>query len=413
MGRALERLKALQIERLSKRPGLYNDGAGLCLRVSSPTARSWVLRYMLDGKAREMGLGPYPDISLAEARQMAAQARALKARGIDPIANREAVRTRGRLEAARSVSFRHCAEAYIAAKKAGWKNARHADQWAATLETYAMPLMADLPVQSIDVGLLHKVLEPIWATKTETASRVRGRIESILDWATVREFRTGDNPARWKGHLENLFSARSKVQKVEHHPALPYGRIGAFMASLKAQEGKAVLALQFAILTATRTGEVINATWQEVNQDGGVWTIPAERTKIGKEHRVPLSKPALAILRKLQQAQDKGDYLFNGAKPGKPISKMAMLQTLHRMGRDDLTVHGFRSTFRDWAAEQTAFAREVAEAALAHTIGDKVEAAYRRGDLFEKRRKLMDAWAQYCNAPATGAKVIPIKRRGK
>ena len=413
IARGIEKLKALQVARLSKKPGLHNDGAGLCLRVSPPSASSWVLRYMLEGKAREMGLGRYPDISLAEARLMAAEARRLKAMGVDPIASREAVRAQGRLEAARSVTFRYCAESYIAARKTSWKNAKHADQWAATLETYAMPLMGDLPVQSIDVGLVHKVLEPIWSSKTETASRVRGRIESILDWATVREFRTGDNPARWKGHLENLFPARSKVQKVEHHPALPYAQMGTFMASLKTQEGNGALATQFTILTATRTGEAIGARWSEIDLDTGVWTIPGTRMKAGREHRVPLSKAALTILRARQKSGDKSVFVFPGGKRGKAISNMAMLQTLRRMERDDLTVHGFRSTFRDWAAEHTAFAREVAEAALAHVVGNKVEAAYRRGDLFEKRRKLMDAWAQYCNAPAAGAKVVPIGRRAR
>ena len=412
MAGGVEKLKALSVTRLSKKPGLYNDGAGLCLRVTPPSACSWVLRYMLDGKAREMGLGRYPDISLAEARLIAAEARKLKATGIDPIANREAVRTKGRLEKAKSVTFRYCAEGYIAARKDSWKNAKHADQWAATLETYAMPLMADFPVQSIDVGMVHKVLEPIWSSKTETASRVRGRIESILDWATVREFRTGDNPARWKGHLENLFPARSKVQKVEHHPALPYMQMGAFMASLKAQEGNGALAMQFTILTAARTREATETKWKEFDLDAGVWTIPDTRMKAGREHRVPLPKAAVAILRARQKSGDKSVFVFPGRKYGKAISNMAMLQTLRRMGRDDLTVHGFRSTFRDWAAEQTAFAREVAEAALAHTIGDKVEAAYRRGDLFEKRRKLMDAWATYCGTAKADGKVIPI-RAGK
>jgi integrase len=411
MGRAVEKLKALRVEKVSKKPGLYNDGAGLCLRVTSPTARSWVLRYMLDGNAREMGLGPYPDISLAEARVAAAEARKLKALGKDPIDAREALRAQQRAEAARAVTFRYCADAFIAARKSGWKNAKHAAQWKATLETYAMPIIGNLPVQSVDVGMVHRVLEPIWSSKTETASRVRGRIEAILDWATVREFRTGDNPARWKGHLENLFPRRSKAQQVEHHPALPYTEIGAFISKLKAQPGTGALALQFTILTAVRTGEVINSKWSEIDFDNAVWTIPAERMKTGREHRVPLSKAAIAILRKLQALRGKGTSVFRGARQRRPISNMAMLQTLRRMGRDDLTVHGFRSTFRDWAAEQTAFPREVAEAALAHVVGDKVEAAYRRGDLFEKRRKLMSAWATFCGTPATTAKVIPIGRR--
>jgi len=413
MARGTERLKAVHLGRLSKQPGLYNDGAGLCLRVTPPSASSWVLRYMLGGNAREMGLGRYPDISLAEARQMAAEARKLKAIGVDPIASRKAVRTQARLEAARSVTFRYCAESFIAAQKKGWKNAKHAEQWKATLETYAMPIIGDLPVQSIDVGMVHKILEPIWATKTETASRLRGRIESILDWATVREFRKGDNPARWKGHLESLFPARAKVQKVEHHPALPYAKIGAFMTSLKAEVGLGALALQFTILTAARTGEVIGARWSEIDLDAAIWVIPASRMKTGREHRVPLSPAAMALLRAQQKAGDKSPLLFPGGNPRKAISNMAMLQTLRRMGRDDLTVHGFRSTFRYWAAEQTAFAREVAEAALAHTVGDKVEAAYRRGDLFEKRCKLMDAWAQYCGTAKTDTKVIPIRKTAK
>jgi integrase len=368
---------------------------------------------MLNGTAREMGLGSYPDISLAEARVAASEARKLKARGMDPIAAREALRAQERVDAARSVTFRYCANAYIAARKDGWKNAKHAAQWTATLETYVMPVIGDLPVQSVNVGMVHRILEPIWSDKTETASRVRGRIEAILDWATVREFRRGDNPARWKGHLENLFPRRSKVQKVEHHPALAFGEIGAFMAALKAQDGTGALALQFTILTGARTGEVANAKWNEIDFEQGVWTVPHDRMKAGREHRVPLSKLALAILRTRKDAAGKSKFVFSGAQDNKPISNMAMLQTLRRMGRDDLTVHGFRSTFRDWAAEQTAFPREVAEAALAHVVGDKVEAAYRRGDLFEKRRKLMAAWATFCATPAVSAKVIPMTRRAR
>ena len=343
----------------------------------------------------------------------ASEARKLKAQGKDPIAAREAVRAQERVEAARAVTFRYCASAYIAARKDGWKNAKHAAQWGATLETYAMPVIGELPVQSVDVGMVHRVLEPIWSSKTETASRVRGRVEAILDWATVREFRKGDNPARWRGHLENLFPARSKVQKVEHHPALPYAEMGAFMAALKAQEGIGALAMQFTILTGARTGEVVSAKWSEIDFEAGVWTVPANRMKGGREHRVPLSKPALAILRKRHELRGKEAFVFSGARRGKAISNMAMLQTLRRMERADLTVHGFRSTFRDWAAEQTTFPREVAEAALAHVVGDKVEAAYRRGDLFEKRRKLMTAWATFCCTPGADAKVIPIGKRAR
>jgi integrase len=413
MGRAVERLKALNVERVSGKPGLYNDGAGLCLRVSSGTARSWVLRYMLDGKAREMGLGSYPDVSLADARVAASEARKLKALGKDPIEAREALRAQQRVEAARAVTFRYCAEAFIAAREHGWKSDKHAAQWTATLETYAMPILGNLPVQSVDVGMIHRVLDPIWSKKTETASRVRGRIEAILDWATVRGFRTGDNPARWKGHLENLFPRRSKVQQVEHHPALPYAEVGAFVSKLREQPGTGALALQFTILTATRTGEVISAQWSEMDIDNAVWTIPGERMKTGREHRVPLSKAALTILKKRKELKGRSDFVFTGARERKAISNMAMLQTLRRMDREDLTVHGFRSTFRDWAAEQTAFPREVAEAALAHVIESKVEAAYRRGDLFEKRRKVMNAWATHCSTARPEAKVIPIGRKAR
>ncbi|HEV2561092.1 MAG TPA: integrase arm-type DNA-binding domain-containing protein [Rhizomicrobium sp.] len=413
MGHASEKLKALSIERYSRKVGLYSDGRGLCLRVSSPTARSWVFRYMLLGKAREMGLGPYPDISLAEARVIAAEARKLKAQGKDPIAAREAVRAQERAEAARSKTFRDCAEAYIAARKNGWKNAKHAAQWSATLETYAMPLIGSLSVQSVDGAMVHKVLEPIWSKKPETAGRLRGRIEAVLDWATACHYRQGENPARWKGHIENMFPSRSKVRKVQHHAALPYSEIGAFMSALEAQEGLGALALRFAILTAARTGEVIEAKWSEIDFSKEVWTVPGDRMKGDREHRVPLTKAVLDILRQRRKAADGSEFVFPGAKPGKALSNMAMLETLRRMGRDDITVHGFRSSFKDWAAECTSYPGEVSEAALAHAVGDKVEAAYRRGDLFEKRRKLMNAWATYCANVARDSKVVPIGRSAR
>jgi integrase len=410
MGRAIEKLSALAVSRRAAKPGLHNDGGGLGLRVSASKASSWVFRYMLRGKAREMGLGSYPEISLADARALATEARRQKALGNDPITMREAIRTQERIDAAKSVTFRDCAEAYIESRKAGWKNTKHAAQWSATLETYAMPVIGDLPVQAVDVSLVHKVLDPIWNKKTETASRVRGRIESILDWATVRGFRKGDNPARWKGHLENLFAKRSKVQAVEHHSALPYSEIGAFMGRLNSQEGASATALKLTILTAARTGEIVGARWEEIDFDKAVWTVPGTRMKAGREHRVPLSKTALSLLKSQRELAGQSEFVFPGTSRAKPISNMAMLQLLRRMGRDDLTVHGFRSTFRDWAAECTAYPNEVAELALAHVVGDKVEAAYRRGDLFEKRRKVMDAWAAYCNAPATGTKVVPMRR---
>jgi integrase len=316
------------------------------------------------------------------------------------------------------MTFRQCAAAYIKAQEVGWRNSKHAAQWTATLTTYAYPIIGDLSVQTIDTGLVMQAIEPIWTTKPETASRVRGRIESILDWATVSEYRTGDNPARWRGHLEHKLSAPSKAKRAvrqsngrgEHHAALPYTVVAAFLVELRRQEGVAARALEFAILTACRTGEVIGARWDEI--DNRLWTIPGDRMKAGKEHRVPLSDAALAILEAMKE-QRTGDYVFPGGAAGRPLSNMALLMTLRRMKRDDLTAHGFRSTFSDWCAERTAYPAEVREMALAHAVGDKVEAAYRRGDLFEKRRKVMDDWAKFCAQPATvGDNVRPIRRAG-
>ena len=397
MARNEKRLSALAVSRATE-PGMYPDGLGLYLRVGPSGSKSWVFRYRVGNSRRDMGLGPVHAISLADARAKAAECRKLRVDGADPLQVRENVRMAAKLEEAKALSFKECAEKYIAAHAPGWRNAKHGDQWRSTLATYAYPVFGELPVQSVDIGLVMKVLEPIWATKTETASRVRGRIEVILDWATVRELRRGDNPARWKGHLENLLPKRSKVQKVEHHPALPYVEIGAFMKLLRAEDGVAAKALDFLILTATRTSETIGATWDEIDLDAKVWIIPADRIKAGKEHRIPLSVAAFAVLEDMKRTR-LGKHVFPGGKADSGLSNMALLKLLGRMKRDDLTAHGFRSTFRDWAAECTNYPREVAEMALAHTIGDKVEAAYRRGDLFEKRIKMMDDWAEYCACP--------------
>jgi integrase len=305
------------------------------------------------------------------------------------------------------MTFRQCAEAYIDAHRTSWKNDKHAAQWPATLATYTFPIFGDLPVQSIDVALVTKALEPIWRDKTETASRLRGRIEAVLDWAKARGYRHGDNPARWRGHLDKLLPARAKVQRVEHHAALPYAEIGPFMAQLREQDSMAALSLQFLILTAARTSEVLNATWSEVDLGAAIWTIPVDRMKAPREHRVPLSKPAVALLRELYKHLT-GDFIVPSGKPSRPLSNMAMLKLLERMGRADLTVHGFRSTFRDWAAERTNFPREVAEHALAHSLPDKVEAAYLRSDLFDKRRKLMEAWARHCTTAAADSTVTQL-----
>ena len=399
MSRQIGKLSAIAVSRL-KTKGVYPDGGGLNLRITASGGKSWILRFMLDGKAREMGLGAFHAVTLAEARNKAAECRKLLSDGFDPIDARNATQAQIKLVAARAQTFRQCAEAYIEAHKSSWRNAKHGQQWGNTLATYVYPVMGDLAVQDINVAFVLKVLEPIWYEKTETASRVRSRIETVLDWATAREYRQGENPARWRGHIENLLPRPSRVQRVTHQPALPYNQIGDFMAELKEQNGTAPLAMAFAILTAARTGEVIGATWREIDLENKVWIVPANRIKGGREHRVPLSAPALHILEALKKEHqliaDGSQWVFVGQKAGRALSNMAMLMLLKRMKRQYITVHGFRSSFRDWSAEQTHFAREIAEAALAHISGNKVELAYRRGDLFDKRRDLMDEWASYC-----------------
>jgi integrase len=402
----LNRLSAIEVRGLN-RGGMYHDGGGLYLQVSGRGAKSWIYRFMLDGRGREMGLGPLTTISLAEARKRAAECRKLRLDGIDPIETRREQRSRRRLDAARAMSFDKCAAAYIDAHKAGWRNPKHAKQWPSTLEAYASPVFGSLPVHTIDVGLVMKAIEPIWQSKPETASRLRGRIEAVLDWATVRGYRKGENPARWRGHLDKLLPARSKIRKVEHHPALPYAEIAEFIEALRRQEGIAARALEFLILTAARTGEVIGSQWDEIDLQDKVWVIPGTRMKAGREHRVPLFGAAHSILARLREVRE-SDFVFPGGKKGKPLSDMAMLKLLKRMGRDDLTAHGFRSTFRDWAAECTNFPRDVVEMALAHTIESKVEAAYRRGDLFQKRRQLMEAWARFCLKIRAQPEILPI-----
>ena len=322
--------------------------------------------------------------------------------GKDPIDLRKATRQ----AEAGSLTFRQAAERYIDSHKAGWRNQKHAAQWTSTLESYAFPIFGDQPVGFVDTGAILHALEPIWTVKPDTASRVRGRIEAILDWAKARGYRTGENPARWRGHLQNLLPRTEKLKRVRHHPSLAYHAIGGFIAELRKAGGVAARALEFTILTGARTGEVIGATWAEIDVANKIWTVPAERIKGWREHRVPLSEQAVAILEAMAQEHGQGGHLFPGPRKGRPLSNMAMLAVLKRMKRRDLTTHGFRSTFRDWAAEQTAYPREVCEMALAHAIGDKVEAAYRRGDLFEKRRRLMDDWAGYCDLPNPKGEVV-------
>lgn len=393
MAREIGKLTAVAV-RAQKNPGLYNDGGGLYLQVTERGAKTWIFRFMLMGRRRDMGLGALHTISLAEAREEARRCRQLVREGIDPIDKRKSERLAARAAALPAMTFKQCAEAYIRAHEASWKNDKHTAQWTSTLTAYVYPMIGNLLVNAVDTGLVMKVLDPIWVAKTETASRVRGRIEVILDWATVRKYREGENPARWKGNLDKLLPARNKVQKPEHHSALPYDQISGYMKDLRGQDGVAARALEFAILTAARTGEVLAASWTEFDLEKRLWTIPAERMKAGREHRVPLSDAALAVLRRMQELGEQA-YVFPGARKNRPLSTMALLMVLRRMKRTDLTAHGFRSTFRDWAAEQTNFPSEVAEMALAHAVGSKVEAAYRRGDLFEKRQAIMDAWGLY------------------
>jgi integrase len=403
--------------RVATEPGLYGDGHGLYLQISTFDTKSWVFRYMIEGRARKMGLGPLHTVSLAEARKRAADARLKVLDGLDPVDERTAQRAAKRLEAAKAMTFKQCADSYIKANSSGWKNEKHAAQWGATFnETKrgkrvypaSTAVINDLPISAIDTGLVRKVLEPIWYETPETASRVRGRIERVLAWATVAGYRSGDNPARWTGHLKELLPAKAKVSAVVHHDAVPYAEMPAFMGGLRTKHGTSARALEFTIITAVRTGEAIGATWSEIDLGTKVWTIPPERMKAGREHRIPLSDRAIAVLETLPR---EGEYVFAGARESKPLSNMAMLELVRGMRGKGATVHGFRSTFRDWAAETTAYPHEMCEIALAHAVGNKVEAAYRRGDMMEKRRRLMSDWAEYCSQPpAERSKVVvPIR----
>jgi len=385
---------------------MYADGGGLYLQVTEG-GRSWIYRYMLNKRAREMGLGPLALYGLSEARALAHDARRLRHQGIDPIEARRAAREEDRLDAAKAVTFKQCAERYIASHRAGWRNPKHAEQWESSLRRFAFPVIGALSAQAIDTALVMKVIEPIWEEKTETASRLRGRIESILSWAKARGYRTGENPARWKDHLNNLLPERGRVRKGEHYAAMPYDDLPSFLIELRKQQGIDAGALEFTILTAARVSEVARARWSEIS--GDVWTIPAERMKGGKSHRVPLSRRAMELLEALPH---NADLIFPGPKFGRALNINAPRKLLIGMGHR-VTVHGFRSSFRDWAAERTNFPSEAAEIALAHVVGSKVEAAYRRGDMFEKRRRLMDAWATFCtSAPAQdrSSNVAPMRR---
>ena len=403
------RLTARTVE-TKKTPGYYSDGGSLYLRITPNLTKSWAFIYRKADKRTEIGLGSIGNVTLEQARDKADILRKQLASGIDPISEKQQQESEQKAQRAKLMTFQQCADAYINAHKAGWKNPKHIQQWQNTLAQYAFPVFGDLDVKSIDTGLITKCLEPIWLTKNETAGRVRGRIESILDWATVHEYREGVNPARWRGHLDKLLAKPSKIQKTEHHKALPYTEINGFIDLLRLQEGIAAKCLEFTILTAARTGETIGATWDEIDLGAKTWTIPAVRMKAEREHRVPLSGYALSILNDMSAVR-LNDYVFPSNKKG--LSNMAMLSVLKRMDRVDITVHGFRSSFRDWAAESTAYPGEVVEMALAHAIKNQAEAAYRRGDLMEKRSRLMEEWARYCKAPRLSGDVVPINKMAR
>ena len=394
MVQKLQRLTALAVNRTSK-PGLYADGGGLYLRVGRNGSKRWAFRFMLNSKQHEMGFGGLNKVSLANARKKAGDARLLLSEGRNPLLHKGDVATEMPANTPRSMTFDQCAELYVSAHEVAWKNEKHRQQWRNTLATYVSPAFGAIPVKDVNTDHVLKAIEPIWNKKTETASRVRGRIEVILDWARVRGYRSGDNPARWRGHVSHLLPSRNKVQHVKHHAALPYKELPSFMKELRGTEGTASLALEFLILTAARTSEVIYARWSEVDFKNQTWAVPTARMKSRREHRVPLSQPAIAVLREAKKLD--GDYIFPGRVSDTPLSNMALLMLLGRMNRGDVTAHGFRSSFRDWAADQTNFPNEVVEMALAHAIESKTEAAYRRSDLFEKRRNLMAVWADFCD----------------
>jgi integrase len=421
-------LKAKQIEHAiwtPKNRGMYADGNGLYLRVQESGSKSWIFRFQLDGKRREMGIGTLADRSAVDARGEAAKLSTLVRSGVDPIVARQREKE-ARIESAAKVAagattFSQVAEDYIKAHRAGWRNAKHADQWTNTLEKYAAPVIGAKPVADVSTEDVLRILQPMWNEKTETATRVRSRIELVLSYAKALKLRQGENPAAWRGHLDALLPKPTKLKNVRHHPALPYDRMPEFMEALRKITGGGARALELAILTAARSGEVRLATWSEFDLEAGVWTIPAARMKAGKEHRIPLSDAALALLDDLP-AVEGVDYLFPGERAKKPLSDMSLSAVTRRMNEGEkpawiepqtgaqVVPHGFRSSFRDWAGETTSHPREVVEHALAHQLQDKAEAAYARGTLFDKRKKLMQEWAAWCE-PRKTAKVVPIKSK--
>ena len=394
MPRAINKLNAVIIANLNER-GLYSDGAGLWLQVSKWGTKAWIFRYMRFGKRHQMGLGPLHTVSLQEARTRARQARQLILDGKDPLGIKREAIVAEKVAKAKEKSFAECANEYLKAKISGFRNDKHRGQWRTTLEQYAFPVLGNIPVNQIDTPLVLKVLQPLWERAPETASRLRGRIERVLAFATVKQLRSGDNPARWHGHLKEMFAAKPDPK---HHKALPFAELPAFMARLRAKESLSARALEFTILTAARTGEVIGATWDEIDLKAKMWTVPGERMKAGREHVVPLPDRAVEILEAMPKREGR---IF-------ALTDVAMRRCIRQMDANGYAVHGFRSSFRDWAGDRTAFAHEVIEFALAHKIPDKASASYRRYSALEKRRKLMEAFARYCNAPAIKGEVVAL-----
>lgn len=414
MAKKTKELSALEVGRM-KAQGFWAVGGvpGLYLAINTTAAKSWVLRMVIGDKRRDMGLGGFPGVTLAQAREAARTARASVVQGIDPITAKKAAASALSAQQTTEKTFQQAAAAFIDSHGDTWKNAKHRAQWTSTLEAYAYPVIGKLLIS--DVGKEHvlTILVPIWKTKTETAKRLRGRIEAVIDWATAHGYRTGENPARWKGHLDKILATPSKVKKVIHHPALSVDAMPGFMAELRTHSGLSAKALEFLVLTAARSGEVRGATWREVNMSGAAWVIPGERMKAGREHRVPLSKQALELLRDLPRLE--GNDLVFPAPRGGQLSDMAMTAVIRRMNyknadRKIVVPHGMRSTFRDWCGERTNYPRDLAELALAHALENKVEAAYRRGDAMEKRRAMMQTWAEHCDRVPDGV-VIPIGKK--
>lgn len=421
MGRVAKELGALAVSRLSE-PGLHFVGgvSGLALQVLPTGGRSWLLRVSVGGKRQEIGLGGFPSVSLAAAREAARTTRQKIKDGINPVQERAEVAAKLKAERVGALTFQHCAERFIESHAPTWKNAKHLAQWSSTLEAYAYPHFGSLSVREVELSHVLAALEPIWQTKTETATRLRGRIEQVLDWATARGQRDTLNPARWRGHLDKLLPAPAKLKGETHQPALPAQLMGSFMTRLRAVEGMSARALEFAILTGARSGEAMGATWGEIDVDGATWTIPAARMKANREHRVPLSGAALTLLATLPRMAST-DAVFPSPR-GKFLSDMALTVLLRRLNEADggrwvdpkagrpVVTHGFRSTFRDWAAERTAYPRELAEVALAHSVAGKTEAAYWRGDLLAKRMQMMEDWAAFiARAEPAGANVVAIR----